>query len=199
MPSLLGTQAVAIRPHITVSYPTTPAVSTDPPEFSEEQVANGEAQIAASLFPQRWKPAGAEFDAGVSTLLSQATAAETTDVNGWNNTVRDPEAATVVRTNDFVLTITFTPSGYDIDFSDENVIMRRFEDLIELLPFETEIGAGSPDVVPMYTKLLPEDKPLGLRISADYMFSIESTVEPSVAVVRFQGFVRLNVGRIGKR
>lgn len=81
----------------------------------EEDIVAGSETIIIDLTNDTWVAAGATFDAQRQNIINGLDSAES-ELNGWNNEVRDQEVVTaVVRTNDTRVTITLSAAGsYDI-------------------------------------------------------------------------------------
>lgn len=84
-------------------------------ESTETDIRNGGRTTIITLTGDTWVAAGAAFDAQRQPIINGCTAAEA-EAAGWNAQVRDNEdVASVVRTSDTVVTITWTAApGHQI-------------------------------------------------------------------------------------
>lgn len=85
-------------------------------DAEEAEIVAGGLVILLTLYNDTWVPSGTSFNNQRQAIIDGLTAS-TNQTLGWNNIIRDTELAVadVVRTNDFVVTITLpAASGYAI-------------------------------------------------------------------------------------
>jgi hypothetical protein len=83
--------------------------------FYEDEVVAGGKTISIELTDDTWVASGATFDAQRQNIINGLDSAQS-ELNGWNNTVRDViGVGTVVRTSDVLVTVTLpATAGYSI-------------------------------------------------------------------------------------
>jgi hypothetical protein len=81
----------------------------------ESDVVTGGKTLSIELTDDTWVASGATFDAQRQNIINGLDSAQS-ELNGWNNAVRDVIAVgTVVRTSDTLVTITLpATAGYSI-------------------------------------------------------------------------------------